>query len=171
MVFRGPAGLLSPRTVRELPAPQTLSGPWELRLPGRTLTLPQLISWSDHSLEELKYFSGTAAYMKEFELPRDATNALFLDLGEVKEIAEVELNGTDFGVLWKPPFVVEVTAAIRPGRNHLVIRITNLWPNRLIGDQRLPPEKRRAWTTWSPYTKDSPLLPSGLLGPVVLRTA
>jgi hypothetical protein len=81
---------------------------------------------------------------------RMTTQALFLDLGEVKEIAEVELNGTDFGVLWKPPFVVEVTHAVRPGRNHLVVRITNLCPNCLIGGQRLPPEKRRAWTTWSP---------------------
>jgi hypothetical protein len=106
----------------------------------------------------------------------------------------VSLNGHDFGVLWKPPFRVNVTAAAKPGANKLVVKITNLWPNRLIGDEQLPPDcqwdgqQLRAWpqwlrdgqpsptgrltfTTWHHWTKGAPLLPSGLLGPVTLRTA
>jgi hypothetical protein len=92
-----------------------------------------------------------------------------LELGEVKNLAEVSLNGRDLGVLWKPPFSVDITDAVQPGQNLLEVRVTNLWPNRLIGDQHLPENERHTWTTWSPYTADSPLLPSGLLGPVRIR--
>ncbi|NLH43823.1 MAG: hypothetical protein GX448_18440, partial [Planctomycetes bacterium] len=80
------------------------------------------------------------------------------------------LNGKDLGVLWKAPFQVEITNAVKPGENTLEITVANLWPNRLIGDQSLPPEERTTWTTWNPYTKDSPLLESGLLGPVRCKT-
>ena len=116
-----------------------------------------------------------------------------LVLGDVKNLAEVRLNGKDLGVLWKPPFRLEITDAVRVGKNRLEIRVTNLWPNRLIGDEQLPDDREwkgkelRAWpdwllagkpsptgrftfTTWHHWTKDSPLLPSGLLGPVTIRT-
>jgi (4-O-methyl)-D-glucuronate---lignin esterase len=74
-------------------------------------------------------------------------------------------------VLWKPPFRVDVTAAVRSGTNRLEIEVTNLWPNRMIGDQKLPVEQRIAWATYNPFKAGSPLLPSGLLGPVVIRAA
>ena len=116
-----------------------------------------------------------------------------LDLGAVREIAEVRLNGRDLGVLWKPPFRVDITKAARAGRNLLEVRVTNLWPNRLIGDEQLPadcdyrpggpilawpswllegtprPSGRIAFTTWQHWTRESPLIESGLLGPVTVH--
>ena len=86
-------------------------------------------------------------------------------------MAEVKLNGRSLGTLWKTPFRVDITEAVATGQNRLEIAVVNLWPNRLIGDQGEPPQRRIAWTTWNPFTKDSPLLPSGLMGPVTLHTA
>jgi hypothetical protein len=145
----------------------------------------------------VRYFSGTASYEKDIEISADRLTAgceLWLDLGVVKDFAEVSVNGQDFGVLWKPPFRVNITAAAKPGVNKLVVKVTNLWPNRLIGDEQLPadvewygkqlkgwpqwlldgqpsPTGRLTFTTWHHYAKSSPLLESGLLGPVTLRTA
>ena len=91
-----------------------------------------------------------------------------MDFGKVKEIAEVSLNGQDLGILWKPPFRVDATSALRPGLNKLEVKVTNLWPNRLIGDAGLPEDQRVTWTTYQPYHPNDPLLESGLLGPVRL---
>lgn len=85
-------------------------------------------------------------------------------------MARVRLNGRDVGTVWKSPFRVEITSALRPGENQLKIEVANLWPNRLIGDAGLPAEQRVAWTTWNPFAKDASLLESGLLGPVKLQT-
>jgi hypothetical protein len=93
-----------------------------------------------------------------------------LDLGKVKEIAEVSVNGRPLGILWKAPFQADVTSALRPGANQVEIKITNLWPNRMIGDQQPSVTKRFTFTDYKPYTKDSPLLESGLLGPVTLSS-
>lgn len=166
-------------TVAALPAPVELAGPWRVEFPPRlgapaVATFDQLHSWADDGEAGVKFFSGTATYVKEFTRPATAGQAdrrLFLDLGTVKNLCRVKLNGQDLGVLWKPPFRVDVTSALRPGANRLELEVTNLWPNRLIGDQQLPEAQRVTWTTSSPYKADSPLLPSGLLGPVVLRTA
>jgi hypothetical protein len=145
----------------------------------------------------VKYFSGTASYEKEIEIPAERLlnrRELWLDLGAVKNFAEVSLNGQDLGVLWKPPFHIDITAAAKTGANRLVVKVTNLWPNRLIGDEQLPedrewkgkrlgewpqwvldgkpsPTGRLTFTTWHHWTKDSSLLPSGLLGPVMLWSA
>ena len=80
------------------------------------------------------------------------------------------MNGTSLGILWKRPFEADVTRALKPGANHLEIKVTNLWPNRMIGDQQPGNAKRYTFTDYKPYTKDSPLLESGLLGPVTLGT-
>lgn len=165
--------------VPAVPEPLEVGGPWELRFPPNwgapgQVTLEKLISWTEHEEPGVRYFSGTAEYVREVEIPaalRGAGLALYLDLGRVQVIAEVSLNGQDLGVLWKPPFRVEITDVARPGRNQLGIRVTNLWPNRLIGDQSLPEDQRYTWTTWQHYTKDSPLLESGLLGPVEILAA
>ena len=185
----------------DVPAPQTITGPWTLSFPPdwgapASVTLDQLISWSDSRNNGVRYFSGTATYEKEIEIPADRLSTgreLWLDLGAVKDFAEVSLNGHDYGVLWKPPFRVNVTAAAKPGTNQLLVKVTNLWPNRLIGDEQLPPDRewngkqlvawpqwlldgkpsptgRLTFTTWHHWTKDSALLESGLLGPVMLRT-
>jgi hypothetical protein len=92
-----------------------------------------------------------------------------LDLGAVEVIAGVRVNGREVGTLWKRPFVVDITGAARPGSNELEIRVTNLWWNRLAGDDKLPPEARTTYTTARPRTARGKLLPSGLLGPVTLR--
>ena len=134
----------------DLPAPQEISGAWNLSFPPNwgappSVTLDKLISWTDHTNDGVRYFSGTATYEKDIEIPADRLTAgreLWLDLGAVKNFAEVSLNGQDFGVLWKPPFRVNVTAAAKPGVNKLVVKVTNLWPNRLIGDEQLPPDRR-----------------------------
>jgi alpha-L-rhamnosidase/F5/8 type C domain len=128
-----------------------------------------LISWSDHPDNSIKYFSGNATYTKTFQLPASARapgTHLWLDLGDVKDLAEVAVNGKYFGVLWKAPFKVDITSALQPGQNQLVLQVTNLWVNRLIGDQQAWSMKKYAFTDFVPYKADSPLLPSGLLGPI-----
>jgi len=186
----------------DLPAPQFVPGPWNLSFPPNwgappSVTLDQLISWTDHTNPGVRYFSGTAAYEKDLEISPDRFRAgteLWLDLGAVKNFATVSLNGQECGVLWKPPYRLNITAAAKPGVNHLVIKVTNLWANRLIGDEQLPPDcewngdqlkewpqwllagqpspsGRLTFTTWHHLTKNSPLLESGLLGPVTLCTA
>jgi hypothetical protein len=89
-----------------------------------------------------------------------------LDLGTIKEIADVSVNGIPLGILWKPPFQVDVTHALKPGVNRLEVRVTNLWPNRIIGDRQPGVTKPYTFSDVKPYDKDSVLLPSGLLGPV-----
>ena len=200
--FRTAAGKKLNVVAANIPGPREITGVWDLSFPPNwgappSVTLNKLISWTDHTNAGIRYFSGTATYEKEIEIPSDrlaAGRELWLDLGVVKNFAEVSLNGRDFGVLWKPPFRVNITTAARPGANKLTVKVTNLWPNRLIGDEQLPPDVewngqqlvgwpqwlldgkpsptgRLTFTTWQHWTKDSPLLESGLLGPVTLRTA
>jgi len=158
-----------------------------------------LISWTDHADPGIRYFSGRATYSTTFDAPANLLaggNAIFIDLGRVMNIVEVRLNGKNLGVLWKPPFRADVTGLLKAGTNLLEADVVNLWPNRLIGDEQLPddcewngdgslkkwPEwflkgtprpsaGRCTFTTWKHYKKDSPLLESGLLGPVRLKVA
>jgi len=183
----------------ELP-PQEITGPWNVLFPAdggapRELTLDRLISWTGRPEADVKHFSGTATYRKTFVAPPNAIGRgrrCYLDLGGVHEFAQVKLNGKDLGVLWKPPFRVDVTGVLTTGENQLEVRVTNLWPNRLIGDEQLPedsqrnpdgtlkewpkwlqdgrpsPAGRRAFTTWRLWKKGDALLESGLVGPVRL---
>lgn len=184
--------------VVRVPAPLEIAGPWEVSFPAdsgtpQKLSFQQLISWSKHSSEAVKYFSGTAAYRATFTVPSDLLareRRLDLDLGSVQAIAEIKLNGKDLGILWKPPFRADVTDVLKAGENHLEVRVTNLWPNRLIGDEQLAedsernpngtlkawpdwlqqdkrsPTGRQTFTTWRLWKKTDALLDSGLLGPV-----
>ena len=187
----------------ELKKVAELTGPWTLHFPAGSgaperVVADKLQSWSECPEAGVKYFSGTAVYEKSFQLPEDAIGAgrrVYLDLGRVAVIAEVKLNGKELGILWKPPFRVDATGVLKPGENTLQVKVTNLWPNRLIGDEQLPPDSerkstgrlpewpqwlldgrpsptgRRAFTTWNHWRKDSPLLESGLLGPVRILLA
>ena len=161
--------------VSDLPVKHELSGPWNVRFtPGRgapaQVGFSELISWTKHKDPGIRHFSGTAFYDQQFVMPPMTPGERFtLDLGKVAVLASVKLNGRDFGVIWKEPYTLDVTDALRPGRNELEIRVVNTWVNRLIGDAALPEDQRITWTTWSPFRPGDALVPSGLLGPVVLR--
>ncbi len=152
----------------------TLEGSWEVSFDPRwggpeKVTFDTLQDWTQREEEGIKYYSGTAEYHKTFDLPAASPGGekrLYLDLGQIKNIAEVRLNGRPLGVAWTPPWRVEITDTVKPTGNRLVITVANLWVNRLVRDSGLPAEKRLTWTTDNPYKPDSPLLPSGLLGPV-----
>jgi hypothetical protein len=162
--------------IGQVPAPVEITGAWDIRFPPKwgapeKLTMEQLGSWTDSTDVGVKYFSGTAAYRKTFDWTPEAGRGeskreTWLDLGDVQGMAQVKLNGRDLGVLWKTPFRVEITSALRPGSNTLEIRVANLWPNRMIGDVPLAQNDRFTWSSYEPFKKDTPLLKSGLLGPV-----
>lgn len=122
----------------------TLRGSWQVAFDQRwggpaAIEFPTLSNWAEHKDPRVKYFSGTATYNKIIELPAAAKQGrLYLDLGAVKHIAEVRLNGHDLGVVWTAPWRVEITDALQPGKNKLEIDVTNVWANRLIGDEQHP---------------------------------
>jgi hypothetical protein len=128
----------------------------------------ELVDWTKHAENGIKFYSGTAIYRKTFTLPTapDKGRQLILDLGDVHEVAEVRVNGKDLGVVWTRPARVNITSAVKTGVNELDVTVINLWPNRLIGDAALPPEKRLTETNARKFVSKSPLLSSGLLGPV-----
>jgi hypothetical protein len=129
-----------------------------------------LASWATRSESGIKFYSGKAVYRKSFELPPDAGGqSTWLNLGEVRELAEVKVNGRSCGVLWAPPFQAEISRALKPGRNELEVEVVNFWPNRIIGDQSLPEAQRITRTNIRKLTTDTPLMKSGLLGPVRLE--
>jgi hypothetical protein len=138
--------------------------------PAEPVAFGALEDWSKREEEGIRYYSGTAIYQKTFDLPNRPDKQALLELGNVAVMAEVTLNGKNLGVAWCPPWQVTIpTGILRPTGNKLEIKVANLWPNRLIGDSKLPKEKRVAQLAESGnqfYKPDSPLLPSGLLGPV-----
>ena len=158
--------------VDAIPPIQKIEGPWQLSFPPgwgapKHVAFDTLMSWTDSDNAGIKYFSGTAIYHKQFDLKTKTKNLrIYLDLGNVQELAEIKLNGQPLGVLWMPPFRVDITDAVHAGENELEIQVTNLWPNRLIGDQFLPSEKRYTRTNIRKFHKGYPLRISGLLGPV-----
>ena len=135
----------------------------------------QLVSWTERAEPGIKFYSGTAVYEKTFELPdsklKTQNSKLFLDLGNVRELAEVKVNGKSCGVTWSPPFRVDVTDAMQSGANNLEVEVVNFWPNRIIGDASLPKEQRLTRTNIRNLTGRTALVPSGLFGPVKLLQA
>jgi hypothetical protein len=175
VVFRKPAS----GTSRSLPKPTeavlaTAAGPWTVAFPpGRgapaRVTLETLSSWSEHPDSGVKYFSGTGTYAKTLVAPPDwfgKGGRLWIDLGDVKNLAAVAVNGTPLGIVWHAPYRVDVTGALKPGTNELTVQVTNAWVNRLIGDQQPDAPVKYTYADIQPYKASSPLMPSGLLGPV-----
>jgi hypothetical protein len=207
--------------LQKQPAPKPdvleVSGPWELCFPAGwgapdKIALDRLASWTENANAGVKYFSGTATYTKDIDVSPafgGPHSEVMLDLGVIKNIAEVFVNGERCGgTLWKPPFRADISRALKPGRNHLVIRVTNLWPNRMIGDEQEPDDAewgepfqydyapgnpvigrmlarvpswlieetprpspgRTTFVSFKFFTKDSPLIESGMLGPVMLES-
>jgi len=133
------------------------------------IKVSELKSWSENEDAGVKYFSGTATYTKSINAPANwitKGSEIWLDLGEVKNIAEVKVNGKLVGTVWKSPFKVNVTSAWKTGDNKIEINVTNLWVNRLIGDAQPGVTNKITFTTMPFYQANSKLLPSGLLGPV-----
>ena len=162
-------------TVSAAAAPVEIAGPWEVSFPPgwsapQEITFDQLTDWTRRSEDGIKHFSGKATYRRRFTVPdsplRMPRSALILDLGQVNDLAVVRVNGKDLGTLWQPPYRVDITAAVKPGANALEVDVVNTWNNRLAGDAALPVEQRHTSVTAATVTKDSPLLPAGLLGPV-----
>lgn len=155
----------------------TLGGPWSVSFdhkwggPADPVIFDSLVDWTERPEEGIKYYSGSAVYTKTFDVPGSlpAGKRLVLDLGEVREVASVKLNGKDMGVIWMHPARMDITDAVRPKGNKLEIKVVNLWPNRLIGDAFLPPDKQFTKTNMHRFTRNSHLFPSGLLGPVTLQ--
>jgi len=163
----------------------TLSGPWTLSFPAKwgapaSVQMPQLKSWTDSSDPGVKYFSGTATYTKTVQAPASwfrPGQHILIDLGKVRDIAEVKVNGKSAGLTWAPPYRVDVSAALKPGANRLEIEVTNEWTNRLMGDRLLPVEKRVLAQPGAPAAPTGfglgPQTPpeSGLLGDVTFVAA
>jgi hypothetical protein len=156
---------------------KTLEGSWEVSFdpkwggPEKT-TFTTLQDWTHCKEEGIRYYSGIATYRKIFDLPRISGKNVYLDLGKVHEIAEITLNGKKLGVVWCAPWRIDISEALKAKGNQLEIKVANLWPNRLIGDSAKPLEERITWTAEGhPYEEESILLPSGLLGPVLIQVA
>ena len=184
-----------PYSFQEIAVPENA---WSVTFSGVAAPAPcvfeRLISWTDHRDEAVRHFSGTAAYEARLKLPGQRQGRIVLDLGEVRDFAQVEVNGLAYPALWRPPYRVDITDAVDPQGDSLKVRVrvTNRWPNRLIGDDFLPddcqwnddgslreipkwvldgkpsPTGRHTFTTWKHWKKTDALLPSGLLGPVRL---
>ena len=161
---------------------QTLNGDWQVQFdpkwggPEHLVTFAGLPDWTTRPEDGIKYYSGTATYRKTFNL--DAANLnpghkLYLNLGEVKNVATVRLNGKNLGVVWCAPWWIEISETAMTGENHLEIDVVNLWPNRLKGDENSPEEKRltKVWISGGDHKGKFELLPSGLLGPVQILSA
>ncbi len=162
--------------IRELPVVKTLKGPWQVRFtPGwgapEKIEMPTLQSWTEAADPGVRAYSGSAVYTHDFDLAASAKNErVWLDLGDVAVVASVNINGHSLGTVWKAPYAVDITDALQPGRNQLEVRATNLWSNRLIYDSGLPEAERKTWVTWNPYRPTDTAPPSGLIGPVLLRS-
>jgi hypothetical protein len=166
--------LTIPKTVETQLA--TVNGPWDLAFqPDRGepshVTLNKLISWSDSPDKGIKYFSGEGTYTTTIQAEANwfgNGTTLWIDLGDVKNLAVVTVNGKDLGTVWHAPYKVDATSALKPGANQISVKVINSWVNRLIGDQQPEATTKYTFTTWKSYKAASPLLPSGLIGPVAV---
>jgi hypothetical protein len=196
VIFRTPAtsdaSRESPVASQNPPAPAAryrLDGPWEVSFDPKWLgpeaggqrpevgvyMFETLQDWTQRSEPGLKHYSGTAVYRKTINLPSSdlrPPTSFFLDLGSVRELAEVRVNGQPCGIVWAPPFRVDITQAVKPGSNEVEVRVVNFWYNRVFGDKDLPPEKRLTRTNIKKLQNPgAPLMPSGLLGPVTVMSS
>lgn len=207
IVFRRPVNAASSGVnyaeVQQLVA---VTGPWSVHFDPKwggpaSVEFAELEDWTKRPESGIRYYSGTAIYTKTVKVAalKPGKN-IYLDLGAVKHLAAVSVNGKRLGVLWTTPWRIDVTSAIKPGVNTLTVEITNVWANRLLGDETQPPDfewehgdtrysdgsflkefpewflnhqprpskSRYTFTTWNYFAKATPLIPSGLMGPVTI---
>jgi hypothetical protein len=176
VVFRHPATVATHTLPKvEESTLTTVDGPWKVsfqehRGAPAAITLDKLVSWTDSTDAGVKYFSGAGTYTNTIQASADWFKpgaSLWIDLGDVKNLADVSVNGTSLGVVWHAPYRVDVTKALKPGKNEITVKVVNAWVNRMIGDQQ-PNATKYTFADVTPYSADSPLMPSGLLGPVVV---
>ncbi len=175
---------------------KTFDGPWQVSFDTKwggpkSIRFDQLVDWTLRPEDGIRHYSGTATYYKDFDMPVKTgkmDKIIYLDLGEVNQMARVKLNGKDMGVVWTAPWRVNISNAILKKHNKLQIEMVNLWANRLIGDANFPDDSilnerwpdwlilgkprtshRYTFSTYNYYTKDSPLIKSGLVGPVTIQ--
>ena len=197
------SGKRSTINVSDIPRPVAIDGPWRVKFPSgwgapAEIHIEKLIAWNNYHDAGVRYFSGTAEYHTDFAVPAELlapNRRIYLDLGDVAVMARVILNDHDLGILWKPPFRMDVTRWLKSGTNTLHVHVTNLWINRMIGDEQLPQDSERGpggnllkwpqwlledkpsptgrftFTTWQHWHKTDPLVESGLIGPVKLTAA
>jgi hypothetical protein len=179
IVFGRPAAVIKPADGQvNFPVADTIirvKGPWQTifdkrkRGPVQPVLFEKLADWSASNEESIRYYSGTAVYRISFDLQDIGKERnLMLDLGNVKIMARVKLNGKELGTVWTNPWQLDITAAAKTGKNELEVEVLNLWVNRLIGDSRLPEKERGTWAPNNPYRPGDRLEPSGLLGPVTV---
>ncbi len=198
VIFSAKAGKPSSapgRSFKGLRSSHTLSGPWAVAFDPKwggpeQVAFDALQDWTTRPEPGIRYYSGIATYRRMLNLSRVPGGRTFLDLGVVHDLARVRLNGKDLGVVWCAPWRVEVTGALKAGANRVEIEVANRWANRMIGDKRSPDANARAvvcppgflggqsiktgrytFSTHDPYTSQSPLVPSGLLGPVKIMVS
>jgi hypothetical protein len=158
----------------------TIEGAWTVQFdtayggPAEPLVFPALQDWSLHADDRIRYYSGTAVYSKEIEWnPVTKTNRVWLHLGKIANVAHVKVNGISCGTVWTAPYKIDITKALKKGKNQLQIELTNTWANRLIGDLRSAESLRRTQTTapLRPFRtkEENTLLEAGLLGPIVIE--
>lgn len=165
---------ISGTTALDRPSGETvcgIEGPWVIEFQaGRgapdKAACDKLTSFTESEDSGIRYFSGTATYIKHFDFSGDGSENLWLDLGDVRNMARASLNGTDLGLAWKSPYRLNTAGALKQGDNELRIDVINSWANRLIGDEQPGVGERITYTSHQFYTAASPLVPSGLLGPV-----
>jgi hypothetical protein len=143
-----------------------ISSPWKVSFNNKNIVFDKLTSWAENTDSDIKYFSGTAIYENSFKINAKGKGAYVIDLGDVKNIAEVIVNGRNIGIAWKKPFKLDITQALKVGDNKIQVKVTNLWVNRLIGDSQPDVKTKTTFTTMPFYQANSKLLPSGLLEPV-----
>ncbi|MDR1130344.1 MAG: hypothetical protein LBK96_05140 [Prevotellaceae bacterium] len=154
-----------------------INSPWEVsfesntvkRGPSGTVTFDKLTDWSQNENEQIRYYSGTAVYKTKFTVDKKPENGkVYLDLGKVNMMAKVKVNGKYAGGVWTTPYRLDVASQLKNGENSIEIELVNTWVNRIIGDLKLPPEKRILNMSSMSWDENSPLQSSGLLGPVQL---
>ncbi len=181
VVFRKISGKASAKGVEaNYPVPAVLAnlnGPWTVsfnasqRGPKEPVVFKKLQDWTTSQDERIKYYSGTAFYSCTFNLEKlPSTGQVVINLGGVTAMAKVTINGAYAGGVWTLPYKLNITKWVKEGENELKIEVVNTWMNRLIGDSKLPVEQRETWCPVNPYTKDTPLQPSGLMGPVLIES-
>jgi hypothetical protein len=161
--------------VKNIQADQPITSPWNVKFSKNrgapeSITMGMLTDWTKHSDPGVKYFSGTATYENTFTLKTIPKSPIILDLGSVKEVAVVTVNGKQAGVLWKEPYRIDISSLTKSGENLIETAVINTWNNRLVGDASAKPEERITLTNLSnKFNPKSPLISAGLLGPVVLK--